>query len=169
VELPRFRYHPDPLGSGAISESDNACECCGEVRGYAYTGPFYAVEEVESLCPWCIASGAAAEKFDGDFTDPDEAPADLPAGIFDEVRRRTPGFGGWQQERWLFHCNDAMAFLRPAGWQELQPYPDAIASLREEEGWDEGYLQALTTDGSPTAYLFECLHCGTHRAYSDSD
>lgn len=83
--------------------------------GYAYTGPFYALDEIEILCPWCISSGAAADTFDGDFTDPDEAPDDVPAEVFDDVRLRTPGFAGWQQERWLFHCRDSMAFLRPAG------------------------------------------------------
>ncbi len=34
-----------------------------------YSGPFYCVDEVEHLCPWCIADGSAAEKFAGSFQD----------------------------------------------------------------------------------------------------
>jgi uncharacterized protein CbrC (UPF0167 family) len=31
----------------------------------------------------------------------------------------------------------------------------------------QGYLRALEKDGSPTAYIFRCLHCGRHLGYSD--
>ncbi|MFI6515691.1 CbrC family protein [Spirillospora sp. NPDC050679] len=31
----------------------------------------------------------------------------------------------------------------------------------------EHYLAALDRDGQPTAYLYECLVCGTHLAYPD--
>ena len=34
-----------------------------------YTGPFYAVEDIEYLCPECISSGEAARKYDGCFQD----------------------------------------------------------------------------------------------------
>ena len=34
-----------------------------------YTGPFYAVEGIEHLCPACISSGEAAWKYDGSFQD----------------------------------------------------------------------------------------------------
>ncbi|CTW99108.1 colicin E2 tolerance protein [Escherichia coli] len=53
--------------------------CCGEnitfhqVAKFSvplhYSGPFYCVDEVEHLCPWCIADGSAAEKFAGSFQD----------------------------------------------------------------------------------------------------
>ena len=89
---------------------------------------------------------------------------------------RTPGFSGWQQEHWLYHCGDGAAFLGAAGWPELEKHPDALDKVREElpRGvWSsdevEAYLRALYKDGSPTAYLFRCRHCGTHLAYSDSD
>ncbi|GGE06427.1 hypothetical protein GCM10011571_04460 [Marinithermofilum abyssi] len=36
---------------------------------YVYNGPFYALENVEVICPWCIKNGAAAKKFDGSFQD----------------------------------------------------------------------------------------------------
>ncbi len=40
--------------------------------------------------------------------------------VIDEVSGRTPGFSGWQQERWLVHCGDACAFLGPAGRTEIR-------------------------------------------------
>jgi uncharacterized protein CbrC (UPF0167 family) len=90
------------------------------------------------------------------------------------VTRRTPGFTGWQQEHWLFHCADAAAFLGPMGATELAQYPDAIESLRAEAAelrWDpqlvDDYLSRLDRDGQPTAYVFECRHCGRRLAYSD--
>ncbi|MET9648266.1 CbrC family protein [Streptomyces syringium] len=32
----------------------------------------------------------------------------------------------------------------------------------------EQYLSALSKDGQPTAYLFQCRSCGSHLAYSDA-
>ena len=92
----------------------------------------------------------------------------------DEVAYRTPGFTGWQQERWSTHCGDAAAFLGLVGWQELPSYGqqavDAIARECGQQGADLGaYLRALDRDGSPTAYLFRCLHCGDYGGYSDCD
>lgn len=39
MTLPKFKYHPDPVATGHLVESDTACACCGQVRGYIYTGP----------------------------------------------------------------------------------------------------------------------------------
>lgn len=83
---------------------------------------------------------------------------------------RTPGFCGWQQEQWLFHCGDGAACLGRVGAQEILQHPDAVACLRQGELsslTDDRYLAALDANGQPTAYLFRCLHCGTHLAYSD--
>ena len=64
MELPKFKYHPNPLATGAIAESNEVCECCEEAPGYIYKASFYSTEEVESICPWCIADGSAAEKYE---------------------------------------------------------------------------------------------------------
>jgi hypothetical protein len=70
------------------------------------------------------------------------------------------------EERWLYHCGDAAVFLGPAGAAELEAYPDALESIRAEED-DEELIAALDKEGSPTAYLFRCGHCGRHLAYAD--
>ena len=57
--LPTFRYHPNPLETGAFEESVDGvtCDCCGQTTHVFYTAPFFAVENIECLCPECIASG----------------------------------------------------------------------------------------------------------------
>lgn len=173
MPLPVFAYHPDPMATGSIKPSDQACESCSQQRGYVYTGPVFAVEEIEVLCPWCIADGSAADRFDATYCDVIPPPG-ITDAVVDAIAMRTPGFSGWQQERWLFHCGDGAMFLGPAGAQELSGDEPALASLRAElanRRWTveqiDGYLAALSRDGQPTAYLFECRSCGTHLAYSD--
>ena len=176
--LPRFRYHPDPVATGSIEPCDAACPACGRLRGFRYVGPVYAVEELDdALCPWCIADGTAAARYDAELTDVGwGVPDDVPASVTDEIAHRTPGFHSWQQDHWLYHCGDGCAFLGAAGRSELEEHADALAALRREAasfGWDDhqitAYLASLTKGGSPTAYLFRCLVCGTHLAYSDFD
>lgn len=106
MALPTFKYHPDPEATGHIIKSDTKCVCCGEDRGFIYTGPVYALEEYgQQICPWCIADGSAHEKLDASFTDEvgiggggmwDEVSKE----IIEELSHRTPGFYGWQQEQW---------------------------------------------------------------------
>ncbi|HEY1370578.1 MAG TPA: CbrC family protein [Gaiellaceae bacterium] len=176
MSFPEFPYHPDPRATGFVRESDRVCRACGDARGYVYTGPVFAVEELrDELCPWCIADGTAAAAFDAQFTDvDDDVPGDVPPEAVDRIARRTPGFSGWQQEHWLYHCGDGAAFLGLAGAKELEPHPDAIDALRRElddYGWSqqqvEEYLASLDRDGQPTAYLFRCRRCRRHLAYSD--
>jgi len=173
--LPMFRYHPDPVGTGLVKPSSIACAACGRERGFLYAGPVYAIDDLGSgICPWCIADGSAAGRFDATFTDGWGKPADVPMPVMEEITRRTPGFRGWQQEHWLYHCGDGCAFLGLAGRRELDPYPDATEVLLHEHdqyGWtaddSQAYVNRLDADGQPTAYLFRCLRCGTHLAYSD--
>jgi uncharacterized protein CbrC (UPF0167 family) len=65
-------------------------------------------------------------------------PTDVPREVLEQIARRTPGFSGWQQEHWLYHCGDGAAF----------------------EGADD--------DGDEAAYRFRCRHCGQALSYSDS-
>lgn len=167
VSLPAFRYHPDPVGTGSIVESNEACERCGEARGFVYAGPTCAVYEIEFLCPWCIADGSAAHEFDAEFSTTDGAPGSVPRTVLDEVVRRTPGFAGWQQERWMFHCADAAMFLGRAGREQVIATPGAVDSLLVE-GWLEDTLRNLRVDGDLTGYMFCCRHCGAGLLYPDS-
>ena len=60
INLPAFRYHPDPISSGSIVASEKVCRCCGQNRGYIYAASVIAEEELdEKICPWCIVNGSA--------------------------------------------------------------------------------------------------------------
>lgn len=178
-DLPAFRYHPDPVATGVVERQDRACACCGTARGWVYVVVTYGADDLhDRLCPWCIADGSAAERFSLRFTivEPSEVPDDVDPSVLDELATRTPGFAGWQQERWLFHCGDAAAYLGPVGWDEVEDDPDAVAALieqAEELGFGgelaEAFVGSLDVDGTATGYRFRCLHCGTSLAYADVD
>ena len=183
MNLPTFKYHPNPIETGAIEESETTCVCCGKARGFVYVGPVYAEEEYDGLiCPWCIADGSAHEKLDAEFFDIDSIPGygfsqseEVSEEIAEEIAYRTPGFCAWQQEQWATCCGDAAVFLGKAGRKELETrWPEAVEPVRESTGldpderWDH-FFGALRRDGSPTAYIFQCSHCGKFLAYTDCD
>jgi uncharacterized protein CbrC (UPF0167 family) len=150
---------------------------CRLKRGYVYDGLPYADQEYERcICPWCIADGSAADQLRATFNDPDgDEWNNVPGTVVDEILHRTPGFTGWQQERWLAHCDDAMVFLGPMGYEELRAVgQEAARAVTEEfrvEGWSPGeidrYVESLERDGEPTAYVFRCRRCRMIRGYSD--
>jgi uncharacterized protein CbrC (UPF0167 family) len=174
--LPVFRYHPDPQATKSIEASSAACTSCRRVRGFVYVGPTYSSEEdFEPICPWCIADGSASNRFEAEFTDVGvDVPDDVPASVLEELSRRTPGYSAWQAEHWLFHCGDGCAFLGAVGREQLEEHPDALEMVRDgqrEYDWPDDvvddYIDSLSADDSPSAYLFRCLGCGAHLAYSD--
>jgi uncharacterized protein CbrC (UPF0167 family) len=199
-ELPYFKYHPHPVETGAFLTGDTVtCDCCGTETAIYYEGPFYSARDVGALCPWCIADGKAAAKFAGEFTDwasvegvspapgavichsdwlasPDVGAAigaDMNAEVLEELTRRTPGYCGWQQERWLAHCGEPCAFAGYVGWDEIADKLADFADLEadcDEFGLEQGDLpKCLSIDGSCRGYLFQCLHCQKYRLYFDFD
>jgi len=146
-------------------------------------GPVYGAKAVSlrgRICPWCIADGSAHEKYGAEFTDAAGVGGhrrgwdEVPKEVVEEVAYRTPGFSGWQQERWWTHCGDAADFLGPAGRGEVEAYgSELVEALRADVGgmsdqnW-QAYYQALDKKHGPTAYVFRCLHCGKVGGYSDS-
>jgi uncharacterized protein CbrC (UPF0167 family) len=176
MELPGFRYHPDPIASGSVVESDAECACCGKSRGYIYTGPVYSEDDLDdSLCPWCIADGRAHQKFDAIFVDSEAFSDDAPEAAVEEIIERTPGFCAWQSEVWPSCCGDAAAFLMPAGIEELRSRQDLeglamtyiVQEMQISGGAASRLLNSLNRDSGPTAYLFQCLHCGRHLFHID--
>lgn len=167
MKIPNFKYHPDPIASGVIEKSDKICRCCNAARGYIYTGPVYAIDDLdESLCPWCIASGDAAEKFGASFADAHPlAKEGIAKEIIEEITHRTPGYVSWQQEWWLSHCNDACEFLGDASEEDI-----AKASADTKRQWMAEYdfgekewediTRGYKPKGDPAFYKFRCCHCG---------
>lgn len=52
MEKYNFKYHPDPLETGALKKDQAViCNCCKKETDVYYTGPFYSVEDVEKQSP----------------------------------------------------------------------------------------------------------------------
>ena len=173
--LPFFRYHPNPLETGAFKESADGvvCDCCGKTTHiFYYKAPFFSEKDMDYLCPSCIASGEAARKFDGEFQDEyslDDGVDDLEK--LDELIHRTPGYSGWQQEYWRAHCGDYCAFLGYVGAKELRSL-GVLEDVLDDPMWDEEQKEMIrksVNGGHLQCYLFQCLHCGKHLLWMDFD
>jgi len=165
--FPKFRYHPNPIATGSIVSSDEACECCGQVRGYVYCTSPYGENGIEYVCPWCIADGAASRKFGAVFADSSPlSKANIAEEIIDEVTLRTPGYLSWQQEEWIACCDDACEFHGDADPGELAAL-DGDDRLRIANDFElpigdfEKLLMRYRPKGSPAIYKFKCRHCGS--------
>lgn len=177
-EIPHFKYHPDPIRTEAFKfDKIVTCDCCEQETNIYYTNPFYSVDDIETLCPTCIANGEAAKKFDGEFQDSDSILLDDEActeSAIEEVTCRTPGYCGWQQEQWLGHCNDLCAFVGYVGWDQIKNKLDQFVDLEadiQECGIQsiDDLSKCLQNGGSCQGYLFQCLHCKKLRLYLDFD
>lgn len=167
-KLPKFKYHPNIYELGIVEFSESECECCNK-KTEAYIQNMYTTEDIECICMECVASGAAAEKFDGSFIqDAEEIDNDEAT---DELFSRTPGYLSWQGENWQACCNDYCEYLGTVGTKELEEMGIAD-EIFEEDGSFDGFDDAreyLTKDGSLCGYLFRCLHCGKYKMYVDAD
>ncbi|MGY5765219.1 CbrC family protein [Brachybacterium sp. DNPG3] len=175
-ELPVFRYHPDPVATGAITRTVLACAVCGRARGWRVAGvdldPAAGGRRPGAgaggpgaggaLCPWCLAAGVP--EVPGLLVDVDPGASEESARA---VVRRTPGFSTWQGTRWLAHCGEAAAYRGTAGWEDVEPLPAARAAIIAD-GWDPEVLVHLRRDGDLVAYLFRCVRCGEDLAYADA-
>lgn len=178
MNLPVFRYHPDPILSGSVRAGPEKCRCCGQARGAIYTGPVYAEEDLEeALCPWCIDDGSAHRKFEAEFTDVESLPDSISAETIELVTQRTPGFSAWQGIDWPVCCDDLMAFREPVGIEQIRTRAyytlegQLMHVIVHEMGISGGaatrLLQSLHRDRGPTAYAFKCLKCDTLLARID--
>ncbi|MCX6125473.1 MAG: CbrC family protein [Proteobacteria bacterium] len=112
MDLPNYRYHPDPLATNAIVTERITCCVCSKVSSYSYQGQMYCEEEHGSICPWYIFDGAAAAKFGEVFSNDNPLLSNgVKEEIVKEVTQRTLGFQTWQQEIWLSHCGEAAGYL----------------------------------------------------------
>ena len=173
MNLPIFKYHSDPIATGAIEKTKEECECCGKPKGYRATSTIYSVDEVETICPWCIADGSAAKKFNGTFSDSHPLLSDgIKKDIVDEVCERTPSFISWQQERWMSHCDDACEFHGDAKKSDLEALTGEELNKFLEDGfikveyWTK-FVENYNKGGDIAVYKFQCRVCGENQFYAD--
>jgi len=174
-QLPTFKYHPDPLATGAIEVSEARCECCGEARGYAYTSGTYGEKDLSVVCPWCISDGRLEREHDASLSaDHGLLSAGISKDVVREVTCRTPGYSCWQSEEWLTCCGDACAFHGEPLASELRALDaDGLSKLSSESTLSVEDLREIfrtyEPGGSPAFYKFICLHCGRIRYGWDCD
>jgi len=169
-QFPIFKYHTDPVKTGVIVNNETVCPVCNGNTSYTYQGPFYSVDEVEDICPWCISDGSAARKFNGEFQDSASVDEGYTEEQLDELVHRTPGYCGWQQEYWLRHCHDFCAFIGYVGWNEIEHIVDELSDDILNQGYAiEEMKTNLRINGSVQGYLFKCISCGVHKLYIDCD
>ena len=168
----KFKYHIDPLKTGVLkNDKEVVCECCNKMTNVYYDGPIFSESNICYLCPNCIKSGKAHNKFNCDFFEDWDTIDDNTKT--DELRYRTPGIITWQSSYWLSHCNDYCAFVDYVGWNE-------IVDLGIEKEIEEDYSKNgeydieevkkyLENYGSMQGYLFKCLHCGKYRLWIDCE
>ncbi|HFF8524664.1 TPA: PF03691 family colicin E2 tolerance protein CbrC [Providencia rettgeri] len=186
--LPKFKYHPNPIETEAfLTDKTVNCDCCQQPTDIYYESPFYSIDDIEALCPWCIADGSASAKFDGEFQDAASVEGidceydddgeflqtinPYPTEKFDELIKRTPGYRGWQQEIWLAHCQEPCEFIGYVCWDDIKDRLDEFVSLENdiaEYGFSISELEnILHQDSDAQGYLFRCLHCKKLRLHFD--
>jgi Uncharacterized protein conserved in bacteria len=174
VERIQFKYHPNVWEQNIFTEADYTnlpiCECC-EKPAKHYLERMYAYEDINCICPECVASGKAAEKFDGEFVQDAED-----ENVKDEEKRqelycKTPGYMSWQGEYWLACCNDYCAYIGDVGTKELEEMgiADEVFEEYDSRCEYEDAREYLVKKGSMAGYLFQCLHCGKYQLWVDAD
>ena len=160
MNLPQFKYHPDPIATGSVKPSEARCECCGKYRGYIYTPAIYGINDLEHVCPWCIADDTAHANYGAEFSDAAGvggyvSQTELPKAVVEEIAYRTPGFIGWQQEEWLTCCGHAAAFVGHAGTEELErDWPDAMHGASRPTSVTSTGFSATVPRTTPTSAAF---------------
>jgi uncharacterized protein CbrC (UPF0167 family) len=169
--LPSFKYHADPLATHVFEASEAECPVCNRVTGYAYVGPYYGTTEVANLCPWCIADGQAAAKYDIYFVIPYYIEKVPEINCTQELQLRTPGYFYGSVYEWPAHCGDYCTLLRKVHWADISHLEDELSDDLnrlevevEEEGIEDRQAKRDALEGTALwAYLFRCRTCGKHR------
>ena len=170
--LPHFIYHPDPLATGAFVEREaKVCPSCGKESNVYYALIPYCIDNIKNLCPFCIANGLAAEKFDAEFVQDAEWSGQTNPEKDKLLFCQTPGYSSWQGENWLSCCQDYCAYLGTVGTRELKAMgiAEQVLADYEERGEYQDIEEYLVKDGSLCGYLFRCLHCQKYQIWVDAD
>jgi len=131
----------------------------------------YCIDNIENLCPFCIANGLAAEKFDAEFVQDAEWSEQTNPEKDKLLFCQTPGYSSWQGENWLSCCQDYCAYLGTVGTKELKEMgvAEQVLADYEERGEYQDIEEYLVKDGSLCGYLFRCLHCQKYQIWVDAD
>ena len=176
MEKIQFKYHPNVWKQDIFSENKGdslaVCQCCGRQTEY-FLEMMYTSEKVNCICPECISTGEAADKFQGTYIQDAELDNVNDQVKIDELFKQTPGYISWQGEHWLAHCGDFCAYLGEVSIDDLKKMGIAEQVVADYENDNpEDYYEDCTEylgNGIMSGYLFQCLHCGKYRLWVDAD
>ncbi len=165
-----FKYHPNVWELGVFKHARSKknpplCQSCGNPTEY-YLDYIYADEEASCICPACVASGAASEKFNGCFVAESEYSLIDQEAYAEELLYRTPGYDSWHGEHWLACCGDYCAFVAYVTTRDLDER--GIGDEAFTRGF-RNFRDVLSKRGANRGYLFQCLHCGAYHVWVDVD
>ena len=184
-DYPIFNYFANPVRTKSVIKNSTPCECCGESKEYSYIAGMECEDidlEIRNLCLDCIASGAAANKFNGVFT-PYSSIANRKAdkNITEEIMYRTPSFNTWQDKEWLSHCKTPCIYIGQVYIGDLLKI-GIYKQVRTELAKTFYYLNMPMTvaqiddllinmveDSSLEGHLFKCTQCGRYKIHVDLD
>lgn len=131
----------------------------------------FADDIVSCICPDCIASGKAADKYNGCFVAHSEYRKIKGEEKAYELLYCTPGYDSYLGEYWLACCDDYCAFIGYLDNNALEAtgIADELIAEYESNGGIHGLRHRLTKRGQHRGYLFQCLHCGKYRMWADYD
>ena len=133
ASLPAFKYCPDPLVSGIFRTQEKAvaCDCCQRDTHVFYTHPFYSYDDIEALCPECIAGGRATEELEGEFVIRDDVSQAIGKAQQDELCLRTPSYSSCRKR----NGQTTAATTAPLSAMPAGKTCSGKASLRASNGW----------------------------------
>jgi uncharacterized protein len=190
-----FEYFQGPVSDMALlSKGEKSCGICGRV-GRCFELRFAIIccdgaSEVGYGCMDCLASGKFEFWHDTDIGMLDEKgltkvyshnrlpPENFPSAALVALRR-TPQIATWQQELWLTHCNDFMAYQgtwSPGDFYKNAPNGDGRTLFMEmtDDGknlWDDSLSIGTTIfkEWHAAYYVFKCKRCGRLKGNWDCD
>jgi uncharacterized protein CbrC (UPF0167 family) len=190
-----FEYFKGPVSDMAsLSKGEKACGICKRVgQCFELGSAIICSEEASEVgygCAECLAAGKFEFWHDTDIGMLDEKELTKvykhnqpPPDKFPEAAlvalRRTPQIATWQQELWLTHCNDFMAYQ--GTWSPSDFYKNAqdgngraLFLEMTDDGknlWDDSMPKDKTIlkDWHAAYYVFKCRHCGKLRGNWDCD
>ncbi len=171
-----FKYHPNVWNMDIFSQNADGqlsiCQCCRKSTKY-FLESMYCKENINCICPECVKSGKAAERFGGTFIQDAEVDKVKSTEKIDELMKRTPGYISWQGEHWLACCKDFCEYIGEVGIEDLKKMgiAEQVISEYEKDNPNDYYEDCLEYlgNGIMQGYLFRCLHCGKYRLWVDAD
>lgn len=165
---------PYPPSAAAVKEPKACYACLRAGKAVITKGTEFGMVSCKQLITGVTngVPGLSQDQFESVVLDPEEmwVGVRLPEEILQELLR-TPTYGSWQGECWLFCCRYPMTFM--GEWHQ-----DAF-NQHAADGNGEQLFYTVVEDVPPdtwdglghalSAYVFECKRCGKLRAHFDSD